>query len=72
VYTNHLIAKDQLSVRPMIGYNIIGDVHAKGVPIAWPSNYVCYNNIYIFCVAYMDSIIFNVTTFFVYAGLNYQ
>ena len=28
--------------------------------------------LYFFCVAYMDSTIFNVTTYFLYAGLNYQ
>ncbi|RLN03808.1 uncharacterized protein C2845_PM13G07650 [Panicum miliaceum] len=33
---NHPIIQDGPLVRPMTGYNISGDAHAKGAPIAWP------------------------------------
>ncbi|RLN39881.1 uncharacterized protein C2845_PM01G44830 [Panicum miliaceum] len=37
VRINHPILQDEPLVRPMAGYNKIGDAHAKGTPIAWPS-----------------------------------
>ena len=40
---NHPIAKDEPSVRPMLGCNNIGDAQAKRVSIAWPSMFVCSN-----------------------------
>jgi hypothetical protein len=43
VRVNHPIIQDEPLVRPMTGYNIIGDAYAKGVPVAWPSIYVCYD-----------------------------
>ena len=41
VRINHPIIQDEPLVRPMTGYNIIGDAHAKGAPIACPSIFVC-------------------------------
>jgi hypothetical protein len=43
VRINHPIAKDELLVRFMPRCNNIGDAQAKGVPIAWPSMFVCSN-----------------------------
>ena len=43
VCINHPVEKDEPLVRPMPTYNNIGDAHAKGVPIAWPSIFVCLN-----------------------------
>jgi hypothetical protein len=43
VRINHPIIQDEPLVRPMTGYNIIGDAHAKGVPVVWPSICVCYD-----------------------------
>ncbi|CAO2163665.1 unnamed protein product, partial [Urochloa humidicola] len=37
VRINHPILQDEPLVRPMDGYNKIGDAHAKGTAIAWPS-----------------------------------
>ncbi|CAN6328441.1 unnamed protein product, partial [Urochloa humidicola] len=37
VRINHPILQDEPLVRPMAGYSKIGDAHAKGTPIAWPS-----------------------------------
>ncbi|CAD6256449.1 unnamed protein product [Miscanthus lutarioriparius] len=37
VRINHPITKDEPLVRPMLGCDNIGDAHAKGVQIAWPS-----------------------------------
>jgi len=45
VYINHPIAKDEPLVGPMPGCNNIGDVQAKGVPIAWPSMFICSNKL---------------------------
>lgn len=45
VRINHPVAKDEPLVRPRSGYNNIGDAHAKGVPIAWPSIFVCLNQL---------------------------
>jgi hypothetical protein len=59
VRINHPIIQDEPLVRPMTGYNIIGDAHAKGVPVAWPSICVCYDWL-------------NVTTSFLYVGGNDQ
>jgi len=41
VRINHPITKDEPLVRPMLGCDNIGDAHAKGVQIAWPSMFVC-------------------------------
>jgi hypothetical protein len=41
VRINHPTVQDEPLVRPMIGYDTIGDAHAKGAPIAWPSICVC-------------------------------
>jgi hypothetical protein len=41
VCINHPIAKDEPLERPMPRCNNIGDAQAKGVPIAWPSMFVC-------------------------------
>ena len=43
VCINHPIIQHEPLVRPMTGYNIIGDAHAKGTPIAWPLICICYN-----------------------------
>ncbi|KAF8700209.1 hypothetical protein HU200_034586 [Digitaria exilis] len=43
VRINHPIEKDEPLVRPIAGYKTIGDAHAKGIPIAWPSVCVCYH-----------------------------
>lgn len=43
VRINHPIEKDEPLVRPIAGYKTIGDAHAKGTPIAWPSVCVCYH-----------------------------
>ncbi|CAD6258541.1 unnamed protein product [Miscanthus lutarioriparius] len=40
VRINHPITKDEPLVRPMLGCDNIGDAHAKGVQIAWPSMFV--------------------------------
>ncbi|TVU01105.1 hypothetical protein EJB05_53463, partial [Eragrostis curvula] len=40
VRVNHVVSENEPLVRPMTGYRILGDVHAKGVPIAWPSIFV--------------------------------
>ncbi|XP_066384990.1 uncharacterized protein [Miscanthus floridulus] len=40
VCINHPITKDEPLVRPMLGCDNIGDAHAKGVQIAWPSMFV--------------------------------
>ena len=45
VCINHPIAKDEPLVGPMPGCNNIGDVQAKGVPIAWPSMFICSNKL---------------------------
>jgi hypothetical protein len=46
VRIEHPITKDEPLVRPMPGYNNIGDAHAKGVSIAWPVMFVCSNYIF--------------------------
>ena len=43
VRINHAIAKDEPLVSPVSRCNNIGDAQAKGVPIAWPSMFVCSN-----------------------------
>lgn len=43
VRINHPIEKDEPLVRPVSGCKLIGDAHAKGVLIAWPSICVSYN-----------------------------
>ncbi|KAF8694210.1 hypothetical protein HU200_038339 [Digitaria exilis] len=43
VRINHPIEKNEPLVRPIAGYKTIGDAHAKGTPIAWPSVCVCYH-----------------------------
>jgi hypothetical protein len=43
VCIKHPIVKDEPLVRPMPGCNNIGDTQAKGVPIVWPSMFVCSN-----------------------------
>lgn len=43
VRINHPIIENEPLVRPMTGFNKIGDAHTKGVPIAWPSICVSYN-----------------------------
>ena len=45
VRINHPIAKDEPLVRPMPRCSNIGDVQAKGVPIAWPSMFICSNKL---------------------------
>ncbi|XP_021311091.1 uncharacterized protein LOC110434619 [Sorghum bicolor] len=40
VRIDHPITKDEPLVRPMPGCKNIGDAHAKGVSIAWPSMFV--------------------------------
>ncbi|XP_020395007.1 uncharacterized protein [Zea mays] len=46
VRINHPVLQDEPLVRPMPGYDKIGDAHAKGVAIAWPWLCVCYNKFY--------------------------
>ncbi|KAG2538550.1 hypothetical protein PVAP13_9NG425456 [Panicum virgatum] len=41
VHINHPTVQDEPLVRPMTGCETIGDAHAKGTPIAWPSICVC-------------------------------
>ena len=41
VRINHPTVQNEPLVRPMTGCETIGDVHAKGTPIAWPSICVC-------------------------------
>jgi hypothetical protein len=42
VCINHPTVPDEPLVRPITSCKTIGDAHAKGVPIAWPSICVCY------------------------------